>query len=96
MLFGLHGTSAIKVLIIVSLNYLLAKKTIFMGKAAPVAYWTFNIAVLFLNEWFGGYKFGNVHESFEWLVRGSLQGCAVVDALAGWMDRSVSTLARFL
>ncbi|TFK50179.1 MBOAT-domain-containing protein [Heliocybe sulcata] len=66
MLVGLHGSSALKVLVIISLNYHIAK---YFGasKLAPIFTWVFNAAVLFANETNGGYKFAALHPSLEFL-----------------------------
>jgi len=60
-LVGVHGFSILKIFIILSLNYTIAKS---MGgsKALPAVTWLFNIGVLFLNEWFDGYRFAHIHQ----------------------------------
>jgi hypothetical protein len=69
-LFGLHGFSALKVLGLVSLNYAIAKYTTGkkLGKGGAVVGWVFNIGVLFVNEWYGGYTFGSLGAPFALLV----------------------------
>ncbi|KDQ59021.1 hypothetical protein JAAARDRAFT_33744 [Jaapia argillacea MUCL 33604] len=66
MLLALHGTSIIKVLIILSINYAIAKS---FGqshpKLAPLLTWVVNMGVLFANEWNSGYKFASLHTSLE-------------------------------
>ena len=66
-LLGVHGFSILKVFIILSLNYTIAKS---MGgsKALPAVTWLFNIGVLFLNEWFDGYRFAHIHQIFAPMV----------------------------
>ncbi|KAJ3483605.1 hypothetical protein NLI96_g6202 [Meripilus lineatus] len=61
-LLGLHGTSIIKVFIIISINYSIAK---YLGpsKLSPVLTWVFNGAILFANETYSGYKFASIHPS---------------------------------
>ncbi|KAI0050527.1 MBOAT-domain-containing protein [Auriscalpium vulgare] len=60
MLAVLHGTSALKVLLILTANYALARAS--AGKAwAVAATWIVNGAVLFANERYSGYTFGSVH-----------------------------------
>ncbi|KAF8071525.1 MBOAT, membrane-bound O-acyltransferase family-domain-containing protein [Lyophyllum atratum] len=59
LLFGLHGTSTLKILAILGVNYLIAR----LGggsKVGPVLTWVFNGAVLFANDRYGGYRFGDV------------------------------------
>ena len=67
MLTILHGASVIKVLIILSVNYALAKATGGTRLAVPVT-WIFNGCVLLANEWYEGYAFGNLHLGFAFLV----------------------------
>ena len=66
-LMGLHGTSIVKVLIILSINYLIATLS-GASKAGPVLTWVFNMAILFANETYSGYKFASVHPSLALLV----------------------------
>ncbi|KAF8602869.1 MBOAT-domain-containing protein [Ceratobasidium sp. AG-I] len=55
MLAGLHGTSALKILVILTANYWVGTlKT-------PIATWIFNAAVLFASNWYEGFRFGDVH-----------------------------------
>lgn len=63
MLLGLHGASTLKILAILGANYLLAKYA-----RSPLTTWTFNAAVLFANEWYGGYHFAALHPSLASLV----------------------------
>jgi protein-cysteine N-palmitoyltransferase HHAT len=67
MLIVLHGASVLKVLIILSANYGLAKATGGKRFAVPVT-WLFNGGVLLANEWFGGYAFASLHSGFAFLV----------------------------
>lgn len=66
MILALHGTSALKVLAIVSANYGIAK-TCRGSRAGPALTWMFNAAVLFLNERYGGYRFGDIIPGLEYL-----------------------------
>lgn len=68
VLGGLHGSSMIKILLILSLNYWVTKR---LGARAfaPAATWTLNVAVIFLNEIYDGYKFAAIHPSLAFLVR---------------------------
>ncbi|KAH9948606.1 MBOAT-domain-containing protein [Amylocystis lapponica] len=66
MQIGLHGTSSLKIFIILSVNYILAK--IFRGSLlGPLFTWMFNAAVLFANEKNEGYKFASIHSSLEFM-----------------------------
>ncbi|KAH9070808.1 hypothetical protein EDB83DRAFT_2368449 [Lactarius deliciosus] len=62
----LHSASIIKVLIILSANYGLAKATGGTRFAVPVT-WLFNGGVLLANEWCGGYAFASLHSGFTFL-----------------------------
>jgi hypothetical protein len=70
MLLILHGSSTIKVLVILALNYKLAK----MKKSGVVErFWpgmviVGNMLVLFLNERNDGYRFAHLHGAFEVVV----------------------------
>ncbi|KAF1811167.1 glycerol:H+ symporter-like protein [Eremomyces bilateralis CBS 781.70] len=55
---ALHGVSAIKVLIILYINYELGKNL--PRKYIPAATWIFNIVILFANEFGRGYPLANV------------------------------------
>ncbi|KAI0926450.1 hypothetical protein AcV5_008909 [Taiwanofungus camphoratus] len=71
MLWGLHGASMLKIYIILTANYIIAK--LCKGsKIGPTVTWVFNAAVLFMNEKNEGYRFVNVHPSLE--VLDSIQG----------------------
>ncbi|KAL8674563.1 MAG: hypothetical protein Q9168_001006 [Polycauliona sp. 1 TL-2023] len=57
-LVALHGTSALKVVAILFINFSLAKK---LPKSyLPLATWVFNVGVLFANEWGRGYPYVEV------------------------------------
>ncbi|KAF9580700.1 glycerol transporter [Lunasporangiospora selenospora] len=67
-LYYMYGLSLLKIMAIVSINYLIAK----LGKRynsrwIPIATWIFNIAILFLNEAYHGYNFADIHESLAWM-----------------------------
>ncbi|KAJ7594897.1 MBOAT, membrane-bound O-acyltransferase family-domain-containing protein [Mycena floridula] len=65
-LCGLHGTSVIKIYIILALNYLIAKSSS-GSKLGPAWTWGFNIAILFLNTRYDGYYFGDLLPALEFL-----------------------------
>ncbi|KIY43881.1 MBOAT-domain-containing protein [Fistulina hepatica ATCC 64428] len=55
----LHGASSVKVILILSINYLIGK--VCRGSAAgPVLTWIFNVLILFLNERYSGYEFKHI------------------------------------
>jgi len=62
-----NGTSIFKVLLIATINYGIAKTT--KGSYLnPLLTWSWNLLVLFANEWNDGYRFKQIGESFEFLV----------------------------
>lgn len=68
MQLGLHGTSAFKVAAILLANYAIGQSLI-SSRALPLATWAFNIAVLFANEYYDGYKFSALHSMLAPLDR---------------------------
>ncbi|TFY56821.1 hypothetical protein EVJ58_g7407 [Rhodofomes roseus] len=64
MLAGLHGASVLKVLLILTGNYAIAKVTK-GSKLNPLLTWIFNGVVLFANERNEGYRFAALHPSLE-------------------------------
>jgi len=67
-LAGLHGTSIIKILLILTVNYTIAK--LCRGsRLGPLLTWVFNGLVLFANEWYSGYRFGEILPALHLLVR---------------------------
>ncbi|KAF9429700.1 glycerol transporter, partial [Entomortierella beljakovae] len=64
--YVMHGYSILKIGAIIVANYCIAM--IGGGKRwMPLATWIFNLSVLFLNEAYDGYRFGNFHDSLSWL-----------------------------
>ena len=57
-LLALHGFSAPKVLLIIYINYALAKRL--RKEYVPVATWIFNIGILFANELGKGYPYSDI------------------------------------
>ena len=53
--FALHGFSAVKVFFILYTNFIIAKRL--PRTAIPFATWTFNLSILFANEFSGGYPY---------------------------------------
>ena len=84
MLFALHGSSALKVFIILSGNYAIAKAT-GPSKAGPVLTWVFNALVLFGNEKNSGWHFASIHPALASLVRARVRMVRPAD-----LTRSVS------
>ena len=88
LLFALHGASAIKVLIILYLNYKICHLEI-NHRLSLLCIWTFNIAVLFTNKAFDGYRFGNLLSSLSFLVSGSIDV-----SFLDWTSLGLRTLQR--
>ncbi|KAI9795578.1 MAG: glycerol transporter [Candelina submexicana] len=57
LLCGLHGFSALKILVILYINYFLATRL--PRKHIPLSTWVFNIGILFANELCKGYQFSS-------------------------------------
>lgn len=64
MVFVLHGTSTFKILLILSANYYLAR-TCRGSPLGPILTWVFNAAVLFLNDYYNGYRYGEILPSLH-------------------------------
>ncbi|TFY83924.1 hypothetical protein EWM64_g90 [Hericium alpestre] len=71
MLLVLHGTSILKVLVILSINYAIAKAG-GGSKWVVAATWIFNGGILFLNETYSGYTFAGLHSALS--ILDSLEG----------------------
>lgn len=72
MITALHGLSALKILLILWVNYAIGKR---FGRTAIGVYatWIFNLAVLFGNEIYDGYSFGDIHVLLSPLVGSSVR-----------------------
>ncbi|KAI0667916.1 MBOAT-domain-containing protein [Trametes maxima] len=66
MLFILHGTSALKVFFIMSINYAMAKLC-GGSRATPILTWVFNGLVLFAIERNSGFKYAALHPTLGFL-----------------------------
>ncbi|GIJ99073.1 glycerol transporter [Aspergillus viridinutans] len=85
---ALHGVSAIKVLVILYLNYKIAKS--FPRKYIPAATWIFNISALFSNELCAGYPLERVATFFTAGGEGEaplVQWARHIDGFGGIMPR---------
>jgi hypothetical protein len=76
MLLILHGSSTIKVLAILALNYKVAKmkKSGVVERSWPGIVIVGNMLILFLNERNDGYRFAHLHAAFEVVVSDSFKG----------------------
>jgi hypothetical protein len=59
VILALHGTSCIKILVIITTSFMIGQ---FAGASYwnPLLTWTFNLVVLFCNEYYKGYKFESI------------------------------------
>ncbi|KAI8088296.1 MBOAT, membrane-bound O-acyltransferase family-domain-containing protein [Thamnidium elegans] len=71
-----HGSSSLKYLAIISISYAIGRRAA-GTKWNPILTWVFNLAILFLNEHYGGYRFANIFG--EW--------AAPLDAFGGVQAR---------
>ncbi|KAJ3390669.1 glycerol transporter [Lobulomyces angularis] len=62
----LYGTGVIKILIFITFFYGITK-TFGYWKMFPIVVWIFAISTLFLNDYYNGYKFENLHKKFYYL-----------------------------
>ena len=67
-IFGLHGTNILKILFIMSINYLIAI-SLGSNKLNPVLTWFFNMGVLFAIEKNNGFSFSSISPVLAGLVR---------------------------
>jgi hypothetical protein len=66
-LIGLHGASIIKILVILTINYIVAKSCR-GSRWGPTLTWVFNVLVLFANERYNGYRYGEILPALTFLV----------------------------
>lgn len=66
-LLVLFGWSLLKILLICLVNFGIGR--MFRGTVVnPLATWTFGIAILFINEYFNGYKYSALHSGLQFMV----------------------------
>jgi hypothetical protein len=76
LLVALHGFSSAKILLILYLNFSIARKL--PQKYIPLATWVFNIGILFANEIYGGYSYGKIINAL------SFQGSTTTSTSSIW------------
>jgi len=86
---AMHGFSALKIFLILYLNFQLA--TSLPRKFVPVATWFFNIAILFANELSDGYKYAGM-AAYLSPVDG---GTGFLNELGVWMDSYGGIMRRW-
>jgi D-alanyl-lipoteichoic acid acyltransferase DltB (MBOAT superfamily) len=72
-LLGLHGIGTFKVVAILSANYTIAKMCK-SSRLGPVLSWAFNIGILFMNEQYNGYRFGEIIPALGFLDEEKYEG----------------------
>lgn len=82
-LLALHGFSALKVLLILRLNYMIATKL--PRNYVPVATWAFNIPVLFANELCQGYHYRSIAQYIA----------PPLESWGAWMDSYGGLVSRW-
>ncbi len=93
-LLALHGISALKILTILYINFHIA--TSLPRKSVPAATWIFNVAVLFTNDIFHGYRFGDVAVWISGHPQPSLVGAgSSLVAWGKWLDSYGGILSRW-
>ncbi|KAI3636270.1 hypothetical protein MIR68_005622 [Amoeboaphelidium protococcarum] len=65
-LYVLHGNGLLKILIILSINYMICRSlaSVQTPWLMPLVVWLYCISVLYLNDQHSGYKFSHLHQSF--------------------------------
>ena len=88
-LAAMHGFSALKILLILYLNFKIA--TSLPRKFVPAATWVFNIGILFANELSDGYKYTGMAAYLSPLENGA----GFLNELGMWMDRYGGIMRRW-
>jgi hypothetical protein len=89
---ALHEFSALKVVLILYLNFSIAKKL--PKEYIPVATWVFNISVLFANEAFQGYHFASFWAFFLPQTH-SVDGKPTATNWGQWLDSHGGLISRW-
>jgi protein-cysteine N-palmitoyltransferase HHAT len=85
----LHGSSALKVFLILAINYTAAKR--FAGsRMGNLVVWIVNLVILFGNEIYDGYTYSSIHPTFAFLVGYPVPGFQVSYLLIGCVSRNLS------
>lgn len=90
---ALHGFSAIKVILILYLNFSIATRL--PRQYVPVATWIFNIGTLFANELCDGYKFAKVAELISLTGPGSVEKGPKLQNWGTWLDSYGGIMSRW-
>jgi len=90
---ALHGFSALKVIIIVYLNFSIATRL--PRQYVPAATWIFNIGILFANELCDGYKFAKLAELISLAGPGSVEKRPELQNWGTWLDSYGGIMSRW-
>ena len=84
-LFVLHGSSGLKVFLIIYTNYTLAVNL--PKKYIPIITWLFNVLVLFANELCNGYPYARIAQGFSLGGKPPFNWGAILDSYGGLVPR---------
>jgi protein-cysteine N-palmitoyltransferase HHAT len=90
---ALHGFSALKVIIILYLNFSIATRL--PRQYVPAATWIFNIGTLFANELCDGYKFSKIVEFISSAGPGSVEKGPELQNWGTWLDSYSGIMSRW-
>lgn len=90
---ALHGFSALKVVLLLYLNFSLATRL--PRRYVPAATWIFNIGTLFANELCKGYKFASIAQFLSPVGVGELKGDSVLHTWGTWLDSYGGIMSRW-
>jgi hypothetical protein len=85
----LHGSSALKVFLIIAINFTAAKR-LAGSRIGNLAVWIVNLVILFGNEIYDGYSYSSIHPTFAFLVGYTIPGFQVSYLFIGWVSRNLS------
>ncbi len=92
-LAALHGFSALKVVLILYLNFCIATRL--PRKYVPVATWVFNIGTLFANELCDGYKFAKIAQFISSPGHDKVENGVVLHSWGTWLDSYGGIMSRW-
>jgi len=92
-LAALHGFSALKVILILYLNFSIATRL--PRQYVPIATWIFNIGTLFVNELCDGYKFAKIAQLISLAGQESLEKGSELQNWGTWLDSYGGIMSRW-
>lgn len=90
---ALHGFSAVKVVLLLYLNFCIA--TQLPGKYVPAATWVFNIGTLFMNELSNGYKFASIASFITSASANEPKNGNLLHSWGVWLDSYGGIMSRW-